>query len=302
MDKQTNQTKAYIFAVTSVFFWATISTAFKLALKELDFIQLQFISIVIALLIATVYLIYNKKFKEAFRINKKQFFTSALAAFINPFAYYLILLKAYSLLPAQIAQPLNYTWPIVLVLLSALFLKQKLKLRSIIALLISLLGVFIISSQGQPISLKINEPLGVFLALISSVFWAMFWIINLNDKREDIIKLFWNFLLALIYEIPVIFIFSSFDFHFNKSFFAAIYSGFFEMGITFIIWMKALQNAERTDKVSNLIFLSPVMALFFIHFILGEKLYYTTYIGFGLILSSIYYINFKRKKKNVTIE
>ena len=36
----------------------------------------------------------------------------------NPFLYYLVLLTAYKLLPAQEAGTLNYIWPLVLVLLS----------------------------------------------------------------------------------------------------------------------------------------------------------------------------------------
>ena len=35
------------------------------------------------------------------------------SGFLNPFLYYIILFKAYSLLPAQEALSLNYTWPLV---------------------------------------------------------------------------------------------------------------------------------------------------------------------------------------------
>jgi len=52
---------------------------------------------------------------------------SALLGLINPFIYYLILLKAYQLLPAQVAQPLNMIWPIILVFLSIPLLGQKIK-------------------------------------------------------------------------------------------------------------------------------------------------------------------------------
>ena len=48
---------------------------------------------------------------------------------------------AYSLLPAQVAQPLNFIWPITLVLLSIPILKQKLKLKSLFALMLSFVGV-----------------------------------------------------------------------------------------------------------------------------------------------------------------
>ena len=36
----------------------------------------------------------------------------------------------------------------------------------------------------------------------------------------------------------------------------------FEMGITFFFWLKALQLAKTTDKVSNLVYLAPFLSLF----------------------------------------
>ena len=80
----------------------------------------------------------------------RELLTSALLGLLNPFIYYIILLKAYKLLPAQVAQPLNMIWPIILVFLSVPILGQKIPGKSFIALFISFIGVYIISSQGQP--------------------------------------------------------------------------------------------------------------------------------------------------------
>lgn len=292
------QNKAYLFALIAVVFWSTVSTAFKLALKELDFIQLLFISTTIAVIISFVALVFNGKLKIAFKSSPKDLSKSALMALINPFGYYLILLKAYSILPAQIAQPLNYTWPVLLVLLAAPILKQKIKLQSIIALLVSFGGVLVISTQGNLSTLKIDNPFGVFLAIFSSVFWAFFWLLNVRDKRDEVVKLFFNFSFALVYEIVIMSLFSNFSFHINTSFYAAIYVGFFELGITFIIWFKALKYTQSADKISNLIFIAPALALFFIHFFLNEQIFYTTYIGLFLILLGVYIVNRKRKVEN----
>ena len=50
-----------------------------------------------------------------------------LAALLNPVAYYLILFEAYDRLPAQLAQPINITWTIVLALMAGLILKQPVR-------------------------------------------------------------------------------------------------------------------------------------------------------------------------------
>ena len=65
------------------------------------------------------------------------------------------------------------------------------------------------------------------------------------------------------------------------------------MGITFFFWLKALQLAETSDKISNLVYLAPFLSLVFIHFIINEPVYYTTPAGLLLIISGIYIQNRK---------
>ena len=104
--------RAYIFAGLAVFFWSTVATAFKLALRELDYIQLIFFSSVVSTIVLFILLTIQGKTKLAFQSSKKELLRSMVLGLFNPFAYYIILFKAYSLLPAQLAQPLNMIWPI----------------------------------------------------------------------------------------------------------------------------------------------------------------------------------------------
>ena len=86
--------------------------------------------------------------------------------------------KAYDLLPAQEAQAINYTWALMLAFLSVIFLKQKLTVKDIFAGIICYFGVLIISTKGEPFSLNFSNIDGVLLALLSTVLWSMYWIIN----------------------------------------------------------------------------------------------------------------------------
>ena len=119
------QTKAYLFAITAILFWSTIATAFKTALAGMSFANLLLVSTFTSVVALLAILIIQNTFFSTITANIKQYASSAILGFLNPFLYYMILLKAYSLLPAQIAQPLNYTWPVMLVLLSIPILKQK---------------------------------------------------------------------------------------------------------------------------------------------------------------------------------
>ena len=284
-----NQQKASIYAGLSVIFWATAASAFKIALEYLDFIQLLFISTITSLLVFTIILFVQGKIPLLKNQTGTDIRLSGILGLLNPFLYYLVLLKAYSLLPAQIAQPLNFTWPIVLVLLSIPLLKQKIPLRSILAIFISFAGVFFISSQGKPFAFEFANPFGVTLAVGSSLIWALFWIFNVRDKRDEVVKLFMNFVFAAVFITIVTALFSSFRIITWQGWLAGIYVGIFEMGITFIFWLKALRLSSSTSKIGNLIYLTPFFSLLIIHFIVGESIYLTTIFGLILIVAGIFY-------------
>jgi drug/metabolite transporter (DMT)-like permease len=281
--------KAYIYALLSVFLWSTVATAFKLGLKVLSPVYLILLASFFSLLVFLGVIVVQGRIRELFTVTLSGLGKSALLGLLNPFGYYLILFQAYNLLPAQVAQPLNMIWPVTLALLSAPLLKQKITFRNIVAILVSFVGVIFISSQGNLSGMGHTNTTGALLAVGSSIIWALFWVLSVVDKREEIFKLFWNFAFGVVYLLMVALVFTDFRFPDIKALPAAIYIGFFELGFTYILWMKAMQLSENNAKTGNLIFLSPFLSLVFIHFILGETIYYTTFVGLVFIISGIWY-------------
>ncbi len=280
--------KAVTLALLAVFFWSTASTAFKIALAELSFIQLLLVATYTSTIVIGFFLIAQGKLNLIWACSKKQWATSIGLSLLNPTGYYLVLLKAYELLPAQIAQPLNYTWPLVLVFMSAPLLKQKIKQKSFVALLVSFGGVIVISTQDSFDFLTGSDLKGILLASGSSLIWAHYWLFNLMDKRDEILKLFLNFSFGSIFISLLAWNTDSFALPFGSGLCAGIYVGFFEMGLAFIFWLKAMNNATSTDKISNLVYLSPFVALIFIATILKESLYTSTFIGLLFIVGGIF--------------
>jgi len=281
--------KASFYALFSVLLWSTVATAFKLGLQQLSPLYLILTSSVFSLVIFFVVICIQGKIRELFTVSLSGLGKSALMGALNPFGYYLILFQAYSLLPAQVAQPLNMIWPITLALLSVPLLKQKITFRNIIAILISFIGVIFISSQGSLAGMRNTNLTGALLAIGSSIIWSLFWILSVMDKRDEIFKLFWNFVFGLVYLLLFAILFTDFSWPDPKGIPAAIYIGMFELGITYILWMKAMHLSENNAKTGNLIFLSPFISLVFIHFILGEAIFATTFIGLALIISGIWF-------------
>ena len=286
---------SYIYALLAVLFWSTVPTAFKISLGELSVLHMLAIAVFTSTIILFIILIAGRKGSLILKTSRKELMHSALLGLINPFIYYIILLKAYQLLPAQVAQPLNMIWPIILVFLSIPLLGQKIKSKSFIALFISFTGVFIISSQGNLFGHGHSDIRGVLLATGSAIFWAFFFILNVKDQRDESVKLFLNFLFGSVYLIIAMAVTGNWltGGYAVSGVVAAVYTGIFEMGITFFFWLKALKLAASTDKVSNLVYLAPFLSLIFIHFILHEPVYYTTLVGLLFIITGIWIQNRK---------
>lgn len=283
----TNQGKAYIYASIAIFFWSTVASVFKIALNYLDFVQLLFFATWTSFLVYLLTAILQGKIKRIFKSSIGEVLRSAMLGLLNPFIYYLVLFKAYSLLPAQVAQPLNMIWPIVLVFLSIPFLGQKIAVKSFIALFISFTGVYLISSQGNPFSFQITEPFGVLLAIGSSLIWSFYWIFNIRDRREELPKLLLNFFFASIYISILVPFVTTIHFGQIKGVLLAIYAGFFEMGFSFLFWLRALKLSKTSDKISNLVYIAPFISLILIHIFVKENIYWTTIAGLCLIVTGI---------------
>ena len=282
-----NQKIAYLYALGTVLLWSTVASAFKISLRYLDIIQLLFYASITSTVTFFIYLLFSKKLNLLKILSRKDYLRSALLGFLNPFLYYVILLKAYSLLPAQQAQPINFIWPITLVLLSIPLLNQKIRPRDILAVVTSFAGVFIISTRGDILGFKFTSPVGVLLALGSTVIWALFWIYNVKDTRDEAVRLFLNFAFGSAFILLSMLLFTKVKIPTLKGALGAIYIGLFEMGFTFLLWLKALKLSKTTAHVTNLIFLTPFLSLLVISIAVGEKILLSTVIGLIFIVGGI---------------
>jgi drug/metabolite transporter (DMT)-like permease len=291
----TKQKEAYLYALATVLLWSTVASAFKISLRYLDVVPLLFYSAIVSTVVLFCCLLFQKRVSLLKTLSKRDYLHSALLGFLNPFLYYVVLFKAYSLLPAQQAQPLNFVWPIMLVLLSIPLLKQKIKPVSVFAVIISFFGVLVISTRGDILGFEFTSPTGVILAVGSSVIWAVFWIYNVKDKRDEVVKLFLNFAFGSVFILMSMLICGKVEIPNFKGALGAVYIGLFEMGITFLVWLRALQLSRTTAHVANLIYLVPFLSLVVIYFVVREKILASTIVGVVFIVGGIVLQNFSAR-------
>ena len=283
-----NDRHALYLGLGAVALWSTVATAFKLSLYYLNPLQLIIIAVSVSWFFFALRFV-NRNHRDA--LLKSTFREKTICLFmgwINPGLYYLILFSAYDRLPAQEAMAINYSWGITLAIVAAILLKQTLSLRALLAASISYMGILVIATHGDPFSLEFVEPWGVGLALLSTLIWSLYWVLNTRLNMDPEVSLFLNFsgaipvllLITLLRSEPFLIPW--------QGWLGGLYIGLFEMGIAFVMWMGAMKAASSTIKISSLIFLSPPLSLLFIRLFTQEALEFYTLVGLGLILGGLW--------------
>lgn len=281
------QTQAYLYACAAILFWSTMASAFKLTLGRISFDGLLFFSALFSLCILGGIVASTRRLRDILLWPPAAYVQSAVLGFLNPFLYYLVLFKAYSLLPAQEALTLNYVWPIVLVLFSILILGQRITARVLLAMLVSFSGAVVISTRGDLLGFRVTNPVGAGLAVGSSIVWALYWVYGAKDNRDAVSRLFLNFAFGFAFIVLYMLVASGFPPVDPAGLAGSLYVGAFEMGITFVMWLRALRLSRTTAQVGNLIYLTPFLALVVVHFVVGEEIFTSTVVGISLIIGGI---------------
>lgn len=296
----TTNIKSILLGSVAVLSWATVATAFKIALTHMTVFEMLFLACASALAIFTVWMTVTRSWGELKNLTPQLWGRFALLGFIAPTAYYLILFTAYDHLPAQIAQPLNYAWPILLAILLAVFGHKPIPHAKYLGMVVSLAGVVFISVGGKGITGELSVT-GVLLAFGSAFLWALYWIVNesLKDKLSEVASLFLTFLFGMIY-LSIGTIFNPISALPAEAIWPGIYIGAFEMGIPFICFGMAIRITSNPALINQMCYLSPFLSLFLIAMVLGEPIMPTTYIGLFLIVAGLVYNEYfavRRKNK-----
>lgn len=66
-----------------------------------------------------------------------------------------------------------------------------------------------------------------------------------------------------------------------------LWVGLLEMGITFLLWQRALRLTNHAARIGQLIFLSPFLSLLMIGSLVGETIHLTSIAGLAVIVAGL---------------
>lgn len=130
-------------------------------------------------LISAVFLLgiilYNK---ESLRINRYELIVFSLLGLFYGFSADLLFL-GYDQLTPGIASTILFVYPVIVALVMIIFFKEKIKLLTLLALTITLLGILILSAKDSLLNIRF---FGLFVTLGAALFYALY-IITVNKAR-----------------------------------------------------------------------------------------------------------------------
>ena len=146
-------------------------------------------------------------------------------------------------------------------------------------------------TKGQMFNMPDFNIFGISLALISTLLWALYWIWSVSVRLQP----WWVMWLGFSVAVPLLTILCLLttglpQFSWTNLGFGA-WIGWLEMGFAFLLWQHAMATTESVAKLSQLLFLSPMISLGLIHVILEEPIHFTALIGIGMILLGLYVVN-----------
>lgn len=276
-----NKSKALIFVLACVLCWSFIPVVARFGQQDLDNYQFLFWSSLLSFLVLFSATCLSGRLKILISYGKKDMAAALALGFLGSFLYYLLLYFGYAHLPGLEVLVIQYTWPIFIIVFSALLLKEKITLRNIVAIALGFLGVMIVLTKGNFAQLALSS-LGVDLViLLAASLYALFSVLSKKVNLEPFSASTYFFLSATIFSFLSMMFFSQWSLPSEESLIPILSNGIFINGLSYVFWLKALQKA-KASFLAPFIFLVPIIGSLLIVAIFHET--FLPIYGLGLVL------------------
>lgn len=283
MPNPVDERRALLLGLLAVAGWSTVATGFKLGLAQMEPLQLLLLGTVISTIVFWSAALPGARC----RLPARSIGIAALAGAMNPCAYYVVLFEAYDRLPAQIAQPLNYTWAITLAILAWPILGQRLTPRTLSGILLSYAGVVILLTQGNLQAPPDIDGTGVALALASTLVWAGYWLTIARVEVDPIGFMAWSFAFGTLFVGCLCLSGPGLPPLSTETVLYGSWVGLIEMGVIYLVWQRALRLTNHAGRLGQLIFLAPFLSFVPIATVLGETIHATSIAGLAVIVAGL---------------
>lgn len=273
--------------IIAMLIWGSIGVFVKNV--NLPPIEIVFLRAAIASMALVVIKIISSKGKGVFNLRRSSsketimLIVSGVILALN----WLFLFSAYKYTTLTIATLCYYMAPVFIILAAPIILKEKLTLRSVIAVLIAMIGLgLIVSHQAQGTSMSHNGGLGVIFGLLAAVLYACVVLLNksiktINGFDKSLIQIF----VSAVALLPMILYRNQLHIKDSKTLIFIIIVGVVHTAVSYVLYFSSIEHISA-QKISLFSYIDPLSAVVFGTVLLGEPIGIFHIIGGVLILFS----------------
>jgi drug/metabolite transporter (DMT)-like permease len=189
------------------------------------------------------------------------------------------------------------TTPVFMALLGWLVLKEGLGWVKVTGILLAALGVLLVVTNGDLLSITRGKfgAVGDILILISSLNWAVFSVLSRRGLKTHPAARMMFFVMALGWAFSSILFFSGEGLGeipqlTTNGWLGISFLGIFCSGLAYIAWYDALQ-ALSTAQTGVFLYIEPLVAVVVAAIILAEPITWASLVGGGVILFGVWLVN-----------
>jgi len=290
--------KFILMMISAITFWAFAFPFIKIGLEELSFINLTIMRFfIVSCILLAIIVLQSKKFSK---LQKKDVVPIFLLGFFGVIVYHLGLNYGEQLVSPSVASLIIATIPIQILILSVIFLKEKITTTKLIGIIVALTGVIIISiwgTKGATFEIKyVTAAVAIFIAAFVGAFYTIGGK-KLLKRYSGLSLTAYAILLGSIALLPLAINNSLIEQVSKlsiKGWFAITFLGIFSTVIGYVIWYVALEK-KTASEISVYLYLTPVLSTIISFFLFNDKITFMFILGGFLVISGLIIVNIKSK-------
>ena len=158
-----SKTVGYIYLVLTFVIWGSLYVAAKSVMAEIP--STAVLASRYAIAVVALYFVMRKRgFKKIKKEHRKMLFAVGFVGYFCGIAFQLL---GTDLIDASLASLINSLNPVVIPIIAAIFLKERLNAKTVMSIILSVIGVYIILGIGGGGSFW-----GIVINILSLLFWS----------------------------------------------------------------------------------------------------------------------------------
>lgn len=274
-----------IYAFLCVLIWSFIPIVSRFGQNGLDSFQFLFWSnFISAISVICVALCAGYRPANLFILPKNTLCKVFLLGFLDCL-FYLLLYYGYSIENGIAVLVIQYSWPLIIILLSVILLKDKLAGRQIVGVIIGFIAVIITFTKGHLTQLQVENPIALLLVFSGAFCFALMSVFSRQYSIDPYISTVWLFIFSTLTSLVLLLMFSEIKLPSKAAFWPTIINGVLINGVSYILWFKAM-NTGHSAKIASIVFLSPVLSVLWLVMILSDPFEIAYIVGVLLVIIS----------------